>query len=108
MQVEDSSAARGDTYSHSFCGARFRRNEIVATLEKDDSFTLDYDTITAYKLEYDYNIARGQSSEDNNDKDVKVDVGYFDASSRIGPLTLVLEQGQNICVQSKINSAGKK
>jgi len=88
--------------------AMFRRNEIVATLEKDDSFTLDYDTITAYKLEYDYNIARGQSSEDNNDKDVKVDVGYFDASSRIGPLTLVLEQGQNICVQSKINSAGKK
>ena len=69
---------------------------------------MDYNAIVAYQLEFAYVL--GGSIEQPRKAEAAPDdaTGDIDVSSQIGPITLVIEQGQLICVQSKLNSAGKK
>lgn len=100
--------------------ARYRRQRILKELsEAQPEFQFDPDCISLYDVEYDYEANRdlekrksdGDTDEVTSQPESGVHVNVIGeevVGGKVGPVTMVLEQGQIVCVQAGMSSAGKK
>jgi ABC-type multidrug transport system fused ATPase/permease subunit len=86
-----------------------RRLEIMKRVEiEQPDFDFDPTTIVVYQVEYDYNMQKTSDfdkKENSTDGDSEDDA--LAQQRRVGPISLIIEQGMICCIQSS-GSSGKK
>jgi len=95
-----------DTRRKALLAAKARRRRILAEiLESDPSFDFDPNCVSVYNVVYDYAIDAKKGLSEQEPEDEKQQLTTVD--TRVGPFTMVVDQGQIICVQAG-SSTGKK
>jgi len=91
-----------NTRRKALLAAKERRKRVLAEiLESDPSFDFDPGCISVYNVAYDYALDAKQEGEEETEKKSYV------VDTQVGPFTMVVDQGQIICVQAG-SSSGKK
>lgn len=94
--------------------ARERRQRILSELkDADENFSFDPACISVYKVEFNYALAQANEmpafavKDKTGDKETDNLLQIQESKATVGPITMVIEQGQIVCIHSGA-SAGKK